>query len=139
MNYYGLQAGFWNELIIIMGIVIIMLIGIPALLRGMMGADKMRWFSYNHINKLHKIGDWTLRFIFVIVIIIDASMFSAKAPTILILLCLFIVCQLCFQAYVEWKYSGNRVNYKVSLIEVGLTIVTFFGVLWWLSSNSLLH
>lgn len=131
MEHYGLTPGFWKEFMIIMGVVVFLVIGIPAILRRRMGADKKKWFSYDHINKFHQKGDWVLRMIFVISLI--ASVILAVKPLIVFLISIFFsISQFGFQAYVEWKFTENRKNYKVSLVEVGLTFVALIGVLLWL-------
>lgn len=131
MEHYGLTPGFWKEFMIIMGVVVFLVIGIPAILRRRMGADKKKWFSYDHINKFHQKGDWVLRMIFVISLI--ASVILAVKPLIVFLISIFFsISQFGFQTYVEWKFTENRKNYKVSLVEVGLTFVALIGVLLWL-------
>jgi len=66
MENYGTTPEFWTELIIILVIVIFLIGVIPAIFRYKMGADKIKWFSYNHINKFHKKIDRTLRIIFIV-------------------------------------------------------------------------
>ncbi|WP_106497314.1 DUF4181 domain-containing protein [Lentibacillus sp. Marseille-P4043] len=132
MEHYGIQPGFWKEFLIIMGAVIFLIAVIPAFLRRLMGADKKMWFSYNYINEFHKKGDWTLRIIFMIFFIVSAIIFTAKPIILLLISTLFTVIQLGFQTYVEWKFSRNRKNYKLSLIEISLISVAMTGVLLWL-------
>ncbi|MDY0405220.1 DUF4181 domain-containing protein [Virgibacillus sp. 179-BFC.A HS] len=132
MEYDRLPAGFWSDLIIIMVIVVIALSVIPVFLRRRMGADKMNWFSHNYINAFHKKGDWILHIVYVISVICCAAIITIRPFIIFLVLGLFAITQLCFRAYVEWKYSDNRVNYKASLIEVGLTLFTITGLLLWL-------
>lgn len=40
--------------IIKLAAIIVPLIGISFILRNLLGADKKKWFSYNHINDFHK-------------------------------------------------------------------------------------
>lgn len=107
MEHYGLTPGFWKEFIIIMAAVLFLVARIPAILRHRIGADKKKWFSYNHINEFHKKGDWALRIIFVISIIAGIIIFTANPFIIFFISGLFKVSQLGFQAYVEWKFTGT--------------------------------
>jgi len=132
MGYYELQPGFWMAFMIIMGAVLFLMVAIPAILRRTMGADKKKWFSYNHINEFHKKGDWSLRISFTISLIAGMIIFSANPFIVLFISGLFSVSQLGFQAYVEWKFIENRKNYKVTIVEIGLTFIAFFGVFLWL-------
>ena len=132
MEYYGLPPEFWKEFMIIMVAVLFLMVAIPAIFRRTMGADKKKWFSYNHINEFHKKGDWTLRISFMISLIAGVIIFRANPFIVLFISGLFSVSQLGFQAYVEWEFTENRKNYKVTIVEVGLTFIVFIGVLLWL-------
>lgn len=132
MENYGMLPGFWTEFIIII-LIIILLVGIiPAVFRYKMRADKKKWFSYNHINKLHKKIDWTLRIVYMISLIVSAIFFYTKPLLISIILAVFVLSQISVQAFIEWKFSENRKNFKVSLIQLGLTLITLVGVFFWI-------
>src|SRR5690625_1393712 len=132
MGYYELQPEFWKEFMTIMGAVLLLMVAIPVILRRAMGADKKIWFSYNHINDFHKKGDWALRISFMISLIAGVISFRVNLFIVLFISGLFSVSQLGFQAYVEWKFTENRNNYKVTIAEIGLTFIAFSGVLLWL-------
>lgn len=127
-----MSEGFWTEPIIILLFTILLVGIIPAIFRYKMGADKKKWFSYNHINKLHKKIDWTLRIIYLISIIVSAIFFYTKPLLISIILAVFVLSQIIVQAFIEWKFSENRKNFKVSLIQLGLTLITLVGVFFWI-------
>ncbi|MGN7410869.1 DUF4181 domain-containing protein [Sporosarcina sp. SAFN-010] len=132
MENYGMPPGFWTEFIIII-LIIILLVGIiPAVFRYKMRADKKKWFSYNHINKFHKKIDWTLRIVYMISLIVSAIFFYTKPLLISIILAVFVLSQISVQAFIEWKFSENRRNFKVSLIQLGLTLITLVGVFFWI-------
>ncbi|GGB46014.1 hypothetical protein GCM10011409_24460 [Lentibacillus populi] len=132
MGHYGLQPGFWKEFLIIMAVVVFLVAVIPAFLRRWMGADKRKWFSYNYINEFHKKGDWTLRVIFIFSVIACGVIFIARPLILILISAFFTVIQLGFQTYVEWRFSENRSNYKLTLIEISLITVTVVGVVLWL-------
>ncbi|ASK63864.1 hypothetical protein CFK37_17710 [Virgibacillus phasianinus] len=134
MEYYSFPHGFWKEFMIIMGVVVFLVVVIPAILRHRIGADKKKWFSNTHINEFHKKGDWALRMCLVVSMIAGLIMFPAEPLIILFISTFFAISQLVFQAYVEWRFSENQKNYKVSLAEVALTFVALMGVLLWLNA-----
>lgn len=132
MKNYGMTPEFWSELIIILLIVIFLMSIIPALIRYKMGADKNKWFSYNHINKLHKKIDWTLRIIFLISVLLSAIYLYEQPLLISLIFIFFILSQIIVQAYVEWKFSDNKKNFKATLIQFGLTFIALVGALFWI-------
>ena len=132
MGYPGMPPGFWVELIKIL-IVVILLVGvIPAIFRYRMGASKKKWFSNNHINKFHEKVDWTLRIVFVISLIISAILFNSHLFITYIIVGFGILTQIGVQAYIEWRFSNNRKDFQVSLIQLTLTVITLLGFVFWL-------
>lgn len=132
MEDYGMQEGFWPELIIILSVVMLLVGIIPAIFRYKMGADKKKWFSYNHINKLHKRIDWTLRIVAILSMIASVILFHNQLILVSIILTFLVVSQISTQAFIEWKFSENRRNFQVSLIQLSLTFITFIGLFFWL-------
>ncbi|WP_163528841.1 DUF4181 domain-containing protein [Halobacillus ihumii] len=132
MEHYGLPPWFWLKLITILGGVAMIIGGIPAILRWKMGADKKKWFSYNHLNEFHKKWDWTLRNGFVMSLIGCFIIFPGQNLLLFLISMLLIISQFGLQAYVEWRFMKNRVNYKVSLVEICLSSMVVIGVLLWL-------
>jgi len=128
----GMPPGFWVELIKILLVVILLVGFIPAVFRYRMGASKNKWFSNNYINKFHEKVDWTLRIVIVISLIISAILFNSQLLITYIILGFGILTQIGFQAYVEWRFSDNRKDFQVSLIQLKLTVVTLFGFIFWL-------
>lgn len=132
MGYPGMPPGFWVELIIILLVVILLVGVIPAVFRYKMGTSKKKWFSYNHINEFHKKVDWTFRIIFLISLMISAILFNSQPFITYIIFGFFILTQIGVQAYIEWRFSDNRKDFQVSLIQLTLTFVTLLGFLFWL-------
>ncbi|MGP4068357.1 DUF4181 domain-containing protein [Halobacillus sp. B29] len=119
--------------IIKLAAIIVPLIGISFILRNLLGADKKKWFSYNHINDFHKKGDSRLRGLFIILILASLPWTINKPLAISAMVAIFTVVLLGFQAFAEWKFSSNRQNFKVSLVEIGLFLIALLGVVFWFS------
>ncbi|WP_101843578.1 DUF4181 domain-containing protein [Halobacillus sp. Marseille-P3879] len=132
MGPYGIQEGFWNEFFPFIVAAAFLLIGIPAILRYRMGADKKKWFLNEHINEFHKKGDWIIRANFFFFLITASIIFYPHSSVTLIVSMLFAIIQIGFTTYVEWKFAANRQNFKVSFAEMILFFVTFIGVMIWL-------
>ncbi|QAS51377.1 DUF4181 domain-containing protein [Halobacillus litoralis] len=132
MEHYGMPEGFWQEFWLVMGAVIFIITVIPAIIRKRIGADKKKWFSYNHVNEFYEKYDWMLRVSFIVVFIIGAIVFYGKPLFLLVLSFVFHMIQLAFQSYSEWRFAENRKNYIVSLIEIVLLFIVLIGVLLWL-------
>lgn len=129
MKHYIIPPGFWMKFMLVMIVVIFLVVVIPAVVRHKVGADKKKVFSHNHINECHKKGDWTLRIIFIITFIVSALFFIDNPLILFIMTFIFLLIQQGFQVYAEWKFSSNRKNYKVSLIELTLFLLVFIGIL----------
>ncbi|MGP4062408.1 DUF4181 domain-containing protein [Halobacillus sp. H74] len=132
MEHYGMPEGFWQEFWLMMGAVIFIVTVIPAIIRKRSGADKKKWLSYNHVNEFHEKYDWILRGSLVVGFIIGAIFFLGKPLFLLVISFVFSMIHLGFQSYAEWRFSENRKNYIVSLIEIVLLFIVLIGVLLWL-------
>lgn len=133
MLNYGMPPGVWTELIIILVIAILLAGVLPEIVRYCMKADKKKWFSYNHINKLHKKIDWTLRILSIVSMLVSAILFYRQPFLIPLILAILGLSQISTQAYIEWRFSENRKNYQVSLIQLGLTFIAFAGAFYWIN------
>ena len=112
-------------------------------IRKLLGVERKKWFSYNHINERHKKLDWSLRLIFTILLIIsfyymiDNDTFGIPwfFKTWFILIVFLITSEL-LRAFMEWKYAENKRDFVATIAEmvfmfsiVFLTITTdFFGL-----------
>ncbi|MCA1012665.1 DUF4181 domain-containing protein [Halobacillus halophilus] len=124
---------FGLDFFIILAILSIFLLGIPIIVRNLLGADKKKWFSNNHMNEFHKKVDSRFRAIFVILIFASLP-WSINEPLVISgMLALFTIVLLGLQTFAEWKFSSNRQNFKVSLIEIALFLIAFLGVVFWFS------
>jgi len=111
-----------------MAAIIVPLIGISIILRNLLGADKKKWFSYNNINDFHKKVDSMLRALFITLLLASIPWTINYRFAISVWLIVFVTVQLGLQAFAEWKFSSNRQNYKVSLVEVALLFIAIVGV-----------
>ncbi|WP_117170741.1 DUF4181 domain-containing protein [Paraliobacillus sediminis] len=119
-----------QTLFIFLGIFLVMQIFLNKWLRKKLEVRKKEWFSYNHVNKLHKWLDWSLRFVamfallisFVITISVETNEYAWLQ---FIILMVYHILEGLLRTFMEWKYYPERKDYIVTLIN---TIVLFFFI-----------
>ncbi|WP_370043421.1 DUF4181 domain-containing protein [Lysinibacillus sp. RC79] len=112
-------------------------------IRKLLGVERKKWFSYNHLNERHKKLDWTVRIIFLSLLLIS-SYYMIYNDTVGIpwyfetwfILIIFLITSEMLRAFMEWRYADNKRDFVVTIAEmmfmisiVFLTIKTdFFGL-----------
>ncbi|WP_112180009.1 DUF4181 domain-containing protein [Paraliobacillus zengyii] len=119
-----------QTLFILFGIFILIQIFLNIWLRKKLEVRKKDWFSYNHVNKLHKWLDWSLRLVMVFVLPISYFIpFTVEtneyAGLPFIILMVYFILDGLLRTFMEWKYYPGRKDYIVTLVN---TIVLFFFV-----------
>ncbi|WP_375200689.1 DUF4181 domain-containing protein [Bacillus sp. RS11] len=112
-------------------------------IRKLLGVERKKWFSYNHLNERHKKLDWLVRIFFVILLFI--SNYYTNYNDILgtywyfetwFIIIVFLITSELLRTFMEWKYAENKKDFIATLSEMlfaisilFLTIVTdFFGL-----------
>lgn len=105
--------------------------------------ERKKWFSYNHINDLHKKIDWAIRITFTITLLVSTyyMIYSDSSETVWyfetwFLLIVFVAISESVRAYMEWRYIENRKVYVLTILEMVFMIVlvtfivttNFFGL-----------
>jgi len=106
------------------------------IVRRILKVEKKKMFSYNHLNEWHKKIDWTIRIVFIVVMIVGVIINSSRFPLnpILFLEPYFLLIMLTFSteivtAVMEWKYAENRNSYiftVLQLIFIAILLLTMF-------------
>lgn len=93
--------------------------------RKLLGVERKHWFSYNHINKQHRIVDWTVRILFVVLYIIFAFYTLGNDMVDIpwyfetwFIILIFVFVSETVRAVMEWKYDENRKAYVATVIEM---------------------
>ena len=132
-----------NKLIVFFISLVLVLIIFNYTIRKLLGVDRKKWFSYNHINERHKKLDWYLRIAFIIILLFSYfyTVYNTELitywyfnPGLIAIICL-IISEL-LRAFMEWKYVENKKAFIATIIElcfaiciIILTITTnFFGI-----------
>ncbi|GGF13933.1 hypothetical protein GCM10010954_10850 [Halobacillus andaensis] len=132
MEQHGLGAEFWLEFFVMMGAAVFLIEGMPNILRRRMGADQKKLIFPEHVNDFHKRGDWILGISFAVILLSSMAFIQPNSLFFLLASLLFPTFQLIFQLYVEWRFSENRTNYKITIVQIGLVFVSAIGILLWL-------
>ena len=109
--------------------------------RRLLGVERRKWFSYNHINERHKKADWTVRIIFLILIFISTYYTFANEETVWyfdswFVIFIFLMTSETLRATMEWKYTENKkapaATILVMLFAASILLLTittgFFGL-----------
>ncbi|MGE7693965.1 DUF4181 domain-containing protein [Lysinibacillus sp. NPDC094177] len=140
MNNINIQFG---TLMLFLMVLFLVISTFGFIIRKLLGVERKKWFSYNHINERHKKLDWSVRIIFISLFYIS-SYFMIDNDTYGIpwyfetwfIFIVFLITSEMLRAYMEWKYAENKRDFLATIAEmmfmisiVFLTITTdFFGL-----------
>ena len=91
--------------------------------------EKRSFFSYNHVNELHKKMDWTFRFVFMMILIVVNILVIIEGYSIQLYIytsLFYAVLDFIVRAFFEYKYSNNP---KQSILTISNGIVFSLGLL----------
>ncbi len=120
----------WLALLLLLAIVMLLFLLFNAVMRKWLQVEKKKLFSYNHINEKHKKMDWTIRVVFLVVLLLGNFINVTTEPMewfwffeTWFLLIVFIVVSETVRAVMEWKYAVNKKDYIFTISQL------IFGVL----------
>ena len=95
-----------------------------------------KWFSYNHINRVHMKIDWMIRIAFILTLIGIASYRISKGSAemlwyfreVWLVFLLFIFISEAVRAFMEWKYEANRKAYMLTICKMALIMILSISV-----------
>lgn len=124
----------WIKLAFFVLIVFVLNIVVKLILRKILNIEKEKksFFSYNHINELHRKIDWAMRFTYMIVfIVINSLIIIEDYPINLILIAVFfyILLDYAIRAFFEYKYLENPKQYILTISEGVLFLLTIVIVI----------
>lgn len=118
----------WIKLAIFLLILYILNTTVKLLLGKLLKIEKEKkpFFSYNHINEMHRKIDWAFRItsmiaflvINILIIIEDYSIYL-----IIIASFFYFVLDYTVRAFFEWKYSQNQKQYILTISEAVLNLI----------------
>ncbi|MEG0385593.1 MAG: DUF4181 domain-containing protein [Solibacillus sp.] len=138
-----MQILFPGAFIILLLVLFLVFWIFDVVIRKLLGADKRKSFSYNHVNSKHKKIDWSVRITFMILLLLS-HYYTFYNNTFenywymepwFVLISFFLVSDL-LRAFMEWKYAENRKNFIATIAELlfGLSVILslimtdFFGL-----------
>ncbi|WP_082232916.1 DUF4181 domain-containing protein [Halobacillus massiliensis] len=137
MNHSVIEPENWMSFLLVLVISFFIIIGSTYLLRRKLGADAGRFFA-KPVNEVHKKWDWALRILYIIMIIVTGFIGYPDPIYFLWVVIVYLISESLLQALMEWKYAENRMNYKMTLIELVLYLILLLGVVIYLSFQGLL-
>jgi len=118
-------------------IVLVLVINIFGfVIRKLLGVERKKWFSYNHINERHKKLDWSVRIIFIGLCFIS-SYYMIDNDTLGIpwyfetwfILIVFLITSEMLRAFMEWRYAENKRDFVATIAEMVFMIIIVFLVI----------
>lgn len=133
---YGLEGDFGLKLLIILIVFLVASLLFDLVARNMLKLERRKFFSYNHINKVHERIDWSIRitflFILFIAFIINYS-YNLWYLQPYFLLLLFIIVSGITRVVLELKYLSNRKEALFTILQLGFFLLLFSGFVWGVS------
>ncbi len=125
MYTFLFPEGFWVKMLIFLVVTLVSIILFNAMMRKVLNVERRKFFSYNFVNDLHKKGEWTIRIIFIITLIVIGVVYQNNLFISITLLALAISLTV-FRAIIEKKYAQNHKAYLYTLSEMGFALVSSF-------------
>ena len=121
-----------NKLIVLLISLVLVLIIFSYTVRKLLGVDRKKWFSYNHINERHKKLDWTVRITFLITLFFSYIYIFSNIELITYwyfnpgsIIFIFLIISELLRAFMEWKYAENKKAFIATIIELCFAIAIF--------------
>ncbi|WP_312097686.1 DUF4181 domain-containing protein [Niallia sp.] len=107
--------------------------------RKMLKLERRKYFSYNHINKVHERIDWSIRITFMFILltafIINYS-YNLWFLQQYVLLLLFIIVSGITRAIIELKYCKKSKEALFTVLQLGFLLLLFSGFVWMMTSTA---
>jgi Domain of unknown function (DUF4181) len=140
-----LLDNFWLKLFLLLAIYGVLISVFNMVMRKWFKVEKKKFFSYNHLNNLHKKIEWSIRIIFLVLLIVGTIINLMRINKDLekiwfletyILMFVFIIVTEIIRAFMERKYAANKNDYLFTIIQLvfisillSLTFTTdYFGL-----------
>ncbi|MED3804110.1 DUF4181 domain-containing protein [Lysinibacillus xylanilyticus] len=132
LNNINIQFGTLMLFLIVL-VLVINIFGF--VIRKLLGVERKKCFSYNHVNERHKKLDWSVRIIFILFFI--SSYYMIDDDTLGIpwyfetwfILIVFLITSEMLRAFMEWKYAENKKDFVATIVETVFMISIVFLVI----------
>ncbi|MFJ8511429.1 DUF4181 domain-containing protein [Lysinibacillus xylanilyticus] len=132
MNNINIQFG---TLILFLIVLVLIINTFGFIIRKLLGVERKKWFSYNHINERHKKLDWSLRIIILSLFFISYFMIDNDTLGIpwyfetWFILFVFSITSEMLRAFMEWRYAENKRDFVATIAEMVFMISIVFLVI----------
>jgi hypothetical protein len=122
------------KLILVLSIFGFFLFFVNKVLRKWLNVERKKIFTYDHVNDKHKKIDWTIRFIFIVLLFISYFTNAIRDPEQVwflqthILLFVFIIATETVRVIMEKKYAENRNDHVFSAIQLAIISIFLLSV-----------
>lgn len=141
---YGIESSFWLKLMLVLGVYCALMFLFNAIIQKWLGVERPKAFSHNHVNAKHSKIDWSIRGVFIVLILIGAFVNATRLPQDTywflqpwVLLFALIAISEIARAVMEKKYAKNPKAYLFTLFQLSFMLILivslfatdFFGIL----------
>ncbi|MCK1999572.1 DUF4181 domain-containing protein [Psychrobacillus psychrodurans] len=118
----------WIKLLFFLLIVFVLNTIVKLLLRKLLAIEKEKksFFSYNHINELHRKIDWAIRITSMITFIVINYLIIIKDHSIKLIITasfFYILLDYAVRTFFEYRYSQNPKQYILTISEGGINLI----------------
>jgi len=124
----------WLNFILIVLVTFTLIAAVRIILRKSFNIEKVKrnFFSYNHINNLHKKLDWMIRITTAIVLIVCLYLIVFGDFSINLFLIALIITsgiEYAISAFFEWRHSENPKESIITISEMFIVIFVLFVII----------
>lgn len=141
---YVIEPSFWLKLLLLITVYFVLMALFNIITRRLLGVEKPKAFSHNHVNDQHKKIDWSVRIFFIVVMIVGGFLNVTVIPggPYLLLQPWFLLFVLIFvteiiRAIMQRNYEKNSNSYVFTISQLAFILVlltllfatNFFGII----------
>ena len=143
MILYAFESAFWLKLLFLIAVLSLSIFLFNALMRKLLNVERPKAFSHNHVNDAHSKIDWSIRILFIFLMLIGFFINASRVeeepylflqPYFLLFVMIFITETV--RAVMERKYAKNPNAYLytvsqmifATLLVIVVFSTDFFGI-----------
>lgn len=136
LTLYTFESSFWLKLLFLIAVLSLAIFLFNALMRKLLSVKRPKAFSHNHLNDTHKRIDWSIRILFIFLMLIgvfvNASRFEEESyfflqPYVLLVVLVFITETI--RTVLERKYAKNPNAYLYTVSQMVFAFILIIVVL----------
>ncbi|GAA0607055.1 hypothetical protein GCM10009001_25430 [Virgibacillus siamensis] len=119
-----------------LGWLVLVIFVFNTVMRKVLHVERKKFFSSGHINETHKKADWSLRIVYIILVLVSIIVFSSNyqlmkysAQVSMILTVIFLNLGEVLRAIMEFKYKKGKNDYLLTINQLIFGLVVMYYTL----------